>query len=995
MKNEQLNSIDLGSLVSDVSDNNDGHVIAVHNSGDGTTTNIEESVTTLTYDDANTRLQYLDENGATNNIDLNGLVSDANDLNDGHLIAEHVDGNGNVTNIEETVTSIGFNTSTNQIEYVDEAGNTNPVDLGPLVSDLTDSNNGNVIATHVSGNGVTTNIEESVTTLTYDDSNTRLEYTDENGFTNNIDLNGLVSDANDLNDGHLIAEHVDGNGNVTSIEETVTSIGFNTSTNQIEYVDEAGTTIPVNLGPLVSDLTDSNDGHTIATHVSGDGTSTNIEETVTTITYDDANTRIQYIDENGFTNNVDLNGLLSSANDLNNGNIIAEHVDGNGNVTNIEETVTSLQFNNVSNRLEYTDENGSVNEVGLGDLVSNVTDSNDGNIIATHVAGDGTSTNIEESVTTLTYDDANTRIQYTDESGTINNVDLTGLLSSANDLNDGHLIAEHVDGDGNVTSIEETVTTLSYDDANTRIQYTDENGNTNNVSLSGLLSSANDLNDGHLIAEHVDGDGNVTSIEETVTSIGFNTSTNQIEYIDETGTTIPVNLGPLVSNVTDSNDGHIIATHVAGDGTSTNIEETVTTLTYDDANTRIQYSDENGNTNNVDLSGLLSSANDLNDGHLIAEHVDANGNVTDIEETVTSLTYDDANTRMQYTDENGITNNIDLSGIMSTASDLNNGHLIAEHTDANGVVTRIEETVTSIGFNTSTNQIEYIDEEGTTIPVNLGPLVSNVTDSNDGHVIATHVSGNGTSTNIEETVTTLTYDDANTRIQYSDENGNTNNVDLSGLLSSANDLNNGHLIAEHVDGDGNVTSIEETVTALTYDDSNTRLQYADENGNTNNVDLSGLLSSANDLNDGNLIAEHVDGDGNVTNIEETVTTVTSSGFKAWTFTSEDGTETEFDARDCFYPPSVPVDASTTGTFSLDLYGNYAGQFGSPAISSPGASAPPVVPASNLDFHVLDYDNNVMNVTNLTAGGVMTYEITAVPKDNCTYINVLFCENDNN
>ena len=127
---------------------------------------------------------------------------------------------------------------------------------------------------------------------------------------------------------------------------------------------------------------------------------------------------------------------------------------------------------------------------------------------------------------------------------------------------------------------------------------------------------------------------------------------NNIEYIDENGDTNTIDLGDLVSSVTDDNtnaDTHQIATHTGGDGTVTLINETVTELTFDPAADEITYVDENGVANVVSLSGLLSSQTDLNDGHLIGEHTSGNGTVTRIEETVTSLIFDTNTNQIVYT----------------------------------------------------------------------------------------------------------------------------------------------------------------------------------------------------------------------------------------------------------------------------------------------------------------------------------------------------------
>ena len=93
------------------------------------------------------------------------------------------------------------------------------------------------------------------------------------------------------------------------------------------------------------------------------------------------------------------------------------------------------------------------------------------------------------------------------------------------------------------------------------------------------------------------------------------------------------------------------------------------------------------------------------------------------------------NSSFDYVDEDGITTNINLCNVVDNC-----------------------ETVTSLSFNAATNSLEYIDEDGTTNTIAITTLVSVVTDDNANanvRTIATHTSGDGTVTAIEETVTTL------------------------------------------------------------------------------------------------------------------------------------------------------------------------------------------------------------------------------------------------
>jgi hypothetical protein len=98
-----------------------------------------------------------------------------------------------------------------------------------------------------------------------------------------------------------------------------------------------------------------------------------------------------------------------------------------------------------------------------------------------------------------------------------------------------------------------------------------------------------------------------------------------------------------------------------------------------------------------------------------------------------------------------------------------------------------------------------------------------------------------------------------------------------------------------------------------------------------------------------------------------------------------------DSAKIFYPPSVAIDASTTGTGrTLNLYSEYISQFGSPAVVSSGApTSIPTYAASDLYYYVTAYDTNVLTITSIDASGLMTYNVDNVPSDDNTIINVVF------
>ncbi|MFL1896996.1 hypothetical protein ACJRPK_14935 [Aquimarina sp. 2-A2] len=94
----------------------------------------------------------------------------------------------------------------------------------------------------------------------------------------------------------------------------------------------------------------------------------------------------------------------------------------------------------------------------------------------------------------------------------------------------------------------------------------------------------------------------------------------------------------------------------------------------------------------------------------------------------------------------------------------------------------------------------------------------------------------------------------------------------------------------------------------------------------------------------------------------------------------------------FYPPSIEIDASSNGTFTVDLYAQYTAQFATPTASSPAApAAVPVYGATDLYYYVTYADPAVFNTgtMSITADGKLTYTVTNQPVDFNSLINVVF------
>lgn len=77
----------------------------------------------------------------------------------------------------------------------------------------------------------------------------------------------------------------------------------------------------------------------------------------------------------------------------------------------------------------------------------------------------------------------------------------------------------------------------------------------------------------------------------------------------------------------------------------------------------------------------------------------------------------------------------------------------------------------------------------------------------------------------------------------------------------------------------------------------------------------------------------------------------------------------------FYMPPIVFDTSTNGSFTRNLYSEYVSQFGTPAISSTGASGSiPTLPANELEYYITYYDTAVFSNLTIDANGLLTYDV---------------------
>lgn len=91
----------------------------------------------------------------------------------------------------------------------------------------------------------------------------------------------------------------------------------------------------------------------------------------------------------------------------------------------------------------------------------------------------------------------------------------------------------------------------------------------------------------------------------------------------------------------------------------------------------------------------------------------------------------------------------------------------------------------------------------------------------------------------------------------------------------------------------------------------------------------------------------------------------------------------------FYMPSINISTpNIASNLTLDLYDWYKTQFGASAYGSPSAIALEAYDADDLYYYVTYYDKSKIEVTNISASGVMTYNIVGHANYD-SYMNIVF------
>ena len=883
---------------------------------------------------------------------------------------------------DQQLQNFNFNGATNTLTLDIEDGNTVSVDLSALSNSGTDdqvlSLAGNILTLE---DGGTVNLtpyldntdDQLITAFSLDASNI-LTITLESGNTRTVDLSALVG-----TDDQTAAE--------VNYDNTTSLI---TATNVQDAIDEinaaSGTVALVDNGDGTYDFTDAAGTTTTITDTS---ISTLADNADGTYTYTDETGATQTIDTNAGTNPYDnttsglaalnvqdaideINAASGTVALLDNGDGTYDFTDAAGTTTTITDTSISTLVDNGDATFTYTDESGTPVTITLisADANNDITAGTDGGLYL-NVA----SVTIAETITNLV-DNTDGTLTYTNESGaaqTVAKADLTDNLDGTytftnNDGSDvtidtngmvisnviaGNLIATVTDASGAAADIDESITTLA-DNLDGSFTYTSEDGTitTFTETLTGLV----DNTDGTFT--YTDEDGTATTFDAKIATVLDNLD-GTYTITDDFGTSVTIDTNNVITTLADNGDGSF--TYTSEDGTVTTFTET------DDQNltgatltgTSLEITIENGTAASVDLTSLNESVVGINDisvtefnGVYTVDYVDGDKDASNEIQTLTStdgsvtLTPSGSDYDLSVAVADGSETVVNGGGInVVTGSGTSVDPYVVTGTEVDGSVTNEINTA----FAVNGTNLDITDSNGT-LSVALADLGSD--DQNASEVPYTPYL-TITSTDVQAAINELKDEvDAN----------------LDGFI-----VGNSTFIDLQNVGSATIPDITAVLSATGTTDATTFLR----GDNTWAVPPTGTDDqTAAEVN----LATAVDTNGDATNettVEEAIQAIAPITSKA--------------AR-VFYPPSIAVDASTNGTFNVDLYAQYIAQFGTPTVASAGApAAVPTYTAADLYYYVTYADPTVFNTgtMSINASGVLSYEIIGQPADYNSLINVVF------
>ncbi|MCM5661358.1 beta strand repeat-containing protein [Galbibacter mesophilus] len=670
-----------------------------------------------------TDFTYVDGNGDEQTIDIAQTVKDNETLT---TLTETPSGSATYIYTSEDGTTTTINVAADVINNFEEIAQDADV-INEITKIVNDNGQGGNVSydgtdfTYVDGNGDEQTIDiaqtvkdnETLTTLTETPSGSATYiYTSEDGTTTTINVAADV-----INKADEIFNNTDVINEITEIVNN-NGQGGNVSYDGTDftYVDGNGDEQTIDMSQLVKDnetlttLIENTDG--TYTYTSEDGTATIISlpdvEEGGNVSYDGTTEELTYVDENGDTQTLPIDELVKA-----------------------NETVTTL-VNNTDGTYTYNSEDGTVTVINVpADVINNFEEiAQDADVIneITKIVNDnGQGGNVSYDGTDFTYVDGNGDEQTIDMSQLVkDNETVTTLVNNTDgtytyNSEDGTVTVINVPADV-INNFEEIAQDADVINEITKI--VNDNGQGGNVSYDGTDFT------------YVDGNGDEQTIDmsqlvkdnETVTTL-IDNNDGTYTYTSEDGTPTTISLPNVEEGGNVSYDGTTEEfTYVDGNGDEQTIDmdqlvkdnETTTSLTQDNDTGVIRYTDEDGLFHHADVVSV-STDNILTvgaDGGAKLTQDDVKNN-----ETVTSLSQDNASGVISYTDEAG-------ASVSAEVVSAESANILTVGIDGGALLTQADvrnnETVTEFEQDNGTGVITYKDEEGSLLEANV---VSEATDN--------------------------------------------------------------------------------------------------------------------------------------------------------------------------------------------------------------------------------------------------------------------------
>ncbi|WP_139063674.1 hypothetical protein [Flagellimonas eckloniae] len=1028
---------------------------------DGTNLSVTESGTTLSAD-----ISALDDSaGVTANA--GNIATNTTDIatNAGGITTNAGNIATNATDIANHIAADDDTDDTNELQDIEEVLTEGNDANGLVLTGLGTPTAGNDAATkaYVDGladddisavafDGTNLSVTESGTTLSADIS----ALDDSAGVTANA--GNIATNTTDIatNAGGITTNAGNIATNATDIANHIAADDDTDDTNELQDIEEVLTEGNDANGLVLTGLGTPTAGSDAATKAYVDGLA---DDDISAVAFDGTNLSVT---ESGTTLSADISALDDSAGvTANAGNIATNTTDIATNAGGITTNAGNIATNatDIANHIAADDDTDDTNE--LQDIEEVLTEGNDANGLVltglgTPTAGSDAATKAyvdglaDDDISAVAFDGTNLSVT---ESGTTLSADISALDDSAGvTANAGNIATNTTDiatNAGGITTNAGNIATNATDIAN-HIAADDDTDDTNELQdIEEVLTEGNDANGLVLTGlgtptagsdaatkAYVDGlaDDDISAVafdgtNLSVTESGTTLSADISALDDSAGVT--ANAGNIATNTTD------IATNAGG--ITTNAGNIATNAT--DIANHIAADDDTDDTNELqDIEEVLTEGNDANGLVLTGLGTPTAGSDAATKAYVDGLADDDISavafdgTNLSVT-ESGTTLSADISALDDSAGVTANAGNIATNTtdiatNAGGITTNAGNIATN-----ATDIANHIAADDDTDDTNeLQDIEEVLTEGNDANGLVltglgTPTAGSDAATKAyvdglaDDDISAVAFDGTNLSVT---ESGTTLSADISALDDSAGvTANAGNIATNTTDiatNAGGITTNAGNIATNATDIAN-HIAADDDTDDTNEIELptggtsgqvlstngSGTYSWVDDTNDDDQTAGEVDlntpvdVDGGLTDpdgagpeppraneetVEEAIQAMAPITSKA--------------AR-IFYPPSIAIDASTTGTQVIDLYAQYIAQYGTPMVRSDDGGpdeAPAAIPTyadDELYYYITYADPAVFDTTStsgptemtITADGELRITVIAPPADYNSLINVVF------